>query len=80
MQPFEFLEREGYFYGRGTTDDKDEAAIYTANMIRMKREGYRPNRDIIMALTADEEGGTHNGVQYLLRTPSRSGRCGIRAK
>ena len=66
VHPFKFLERDGYFYGRGTTDDKDEAAIYTANMIRMKQEGYRPNRDIIMALTADEEGGTHNGVQYLL--------------
>ncbi len=66
VHPFRFLERDGYFYGRGTTDDKDEAAIYTANMIRMFQEGYRPNRDIIMALTADEEGGTHNGVQYLL--------------
>jgi acetylornithine deacetylase/succinyl-diaminopimelate desuccinylase-like protein len=66
VHPFKFLERDGYFYGRGTTDDKDEAAIYTANMIRMKQEGYRPNRDIIMALTADEEGGPHNGVQYLL--------------
>jgi acetylornithine deacetylase/succinyl-diaminopimelate desuccinylase-like protein len=66
VQPFEFLERDGYYYGRGTTDDKDEAAIYTAIMIRLKEEGYRPNRDIIIALTADEEGGTHNGVQYLL--------------
>jgi len=66
VHPFKFLERDGYFYGRGTTDDKDEAAIYTANMIRMLQEGYRPNRDIIMALTADEEGGTNNGVQYLL--------------
>jgi acetylornithine deacetylase/succinyl-diaminopimelate desuccinylase-like protein len=66
VHPFKFLERDGYFYGRGTTDDKDEVAIYTANMIRMKQEGYRPNRDIIMALTADEEGGPTNGVQYLL--------------
>jgi acetylornithine deacetylase/succinyl-diaminopimelate desuccinylase-like protein len=66
VHPFRFLEREGYFYGRGTTDDKAQAAIWVANMIRMKREGYQPNRDIIMALTADEEGGTHNGVRFLL--------------
>ncbi len=66
VPPFEFLERDGYFYGRGTADDKDEAAIYAAIMIKLKQEGYRPNRDIIMALTADEEGGPTNGVQYLL--------------
>jgi len=66
VPPFEFLERDGYFYGRGTADDKDEAAIYTALLIKLHREGYRGNRDIIMALTADEEGGAHNGVQYLL--------------
>ncbi len=66
LPPFEFIERDGYFYGRGTADDKDEAAIYAAILIRLIRERYRPNRDIIMALTADEEGGPHNGVQYLL--------------
>ncbi len=66
IDPFTFLERDGYYYGRGTTDDKDEAAIYTAILVRMLAEGYRPNRDIILALTADEEGGLHNGVQYLL--------------
>ncbi|HEY5644317.1 MAG TPA: M20/M25/M40 family metallo-hydrolase [Pseudomonadales bacterium] len=66
VDPFTFLERDGYYYGRGTTDDKDEAAIYTAILIRMKQEGYQPNRDVIMALTADEEGGAHNGVQHLL--------------
>ena len=66
VHPFKFLERDGYFYGRGTTDDKAQAAIWVANMIRMKQEGYRPNRDIIMALTADEEGGDANGVIYLL--------------
>jgi acetylornithine deacetylase/succinyl-diaminopimelate desuccinylase-like protein len=67
VPPFEFLERDGYFYGRGTTDDKDEAAIYTAIMIRLKEEGYKPDRDIILALTADEEGGDYNGVQFLLQ-------------
>ena len=66
VPPFELLERDGYFYGRGTADDKDEAAIYTAILIKLKQEGYQPNRDIIMALTADEEGGPHNGVEYLL--------------
>ena len=66
VEPFTFLEQDGYFYGRGVTDDKDEAAIYVANLIRMKREGFVPDRDIIVALTADEEGGDDNGVQWLL--------------
>ena len=66
LNPFELIERDGYYYGRGVTDDKDEAAIYTANLIRMRKEGFVPDRDIIMALTADEEGGPRNGVAYLL--------------
>ncbi|MDX1404239.1 MAG: M20/M25/M40 family metallo-hydrolase [Woeseiaceae bacterium] len=66
LPPFQFIEQDGYYYGRGTTDDKDEAAIYIANLIRMKQEGFVPDRDIIVALTADEEGGPHNGVQWLL--------------
>jgi acetylornithine deacetylase/succinyl-diaminopimelate desuccinylase-like protein len=66
FDPFEFREEGGYFYGRGTADDKAMAAIFTANLIRMKRENIVPNRDIILALTADEEGGDHNGVQWLL--------------
>ena len=66
LNPFEFLERDGYYYGRGVTDDKDEAAIYVANLIRMRREGFVPDRDIIVAATADEEGGPRNGVAFLL--------------
>jgi acetylornithine deacetylase/succinyl-diaminopimelate desuccinylase-like protein len=66
VEPFRFLERDGYYWGRGTSDDKDQAAIHVANLIRMKREGFVPERDIIVALTADEEAGEHNGVLWLL--------------
>ena len=66
IHPFEFMGRDGYFYGRGASDDKDECAIHTANLIRLHREGFVPDRDIVIALTADEEGGTRNGVQFLL--------------
>lgn len=66
IPPFEFQERDGYFYGRGTADDKDECAIHTANLIRLRREGFVPERDIVIALTADEESGTRNGVEFLL--------------
>jgi len=65
--PFEFIEKDGYFYGRGTTDMKDGDAIMSATLIRLKKEGYVPNRDIILAMTADEEGGTSNGVDWLLK-------------
>ena len=67
MPPFQFIEQDGYFYGRGTSDDKDEAAIHVANLIRLKQEGFQPDRDIIIALTADEEGGPNNGVDWLLK-------------
>ncbi len=66
IAPFTLMERDGYLYGRGVTDDKDEAAIHLANLIRMRREGFVPERDIIVALTADEEGGPRNGVSFLL--------------
>jgi acetylornithine deacetylase/succinyl-diaminopimelate desuccinylase-like protein len=68
VDPFTFLERDGYFYGRGTTDDKAMAAIWVANLIRYQQEGLTLDRDIILALTADEEGGEHNGAKWLLQS------------
>ena len=65
--PFQFVEKDGYFYGRGTVDIKDGAAILIENFIRMKKAGLAPNRDLILALTADEEGGNFNGVEWLLK-------------
>src|SRR5713226_727433 len=65
--PFQFVEKDGYFYGRGAQDEKDCDAIAVATLIRMRQEGFVPDRDIILALTADEEGGTSNGVDWLIR-------------
>lgn len=68
MDPYTFTEKDGYFYGRGVGDDKSQAAVWIANLLRYKREGYVPDRDIIVALTADEEGGgPYNGVDWLLK-------------
>ena len=68
MDPFQFIEKDGYFYGRGTSDDKAQAAVWIANLIRYKHEGFKPDRDIIVALTADEEGGgPYSGVAWLLK-------------
>ena len=67
VDPFTLTERNGYFYGRGTLDIKGEAADLVANLLRLKAERYRPNRDIVVALTDDEEGGDDNGVVWLLQ-------------
>ncbi|MDT4947357.1 MAG: hypothetical protein QOH14_4090 [Pseudonocardiales bacterium] len=65
--PFQFVEKDGYFYGRGAEDMKSGDAIMTTTLIRFKKEGFVPDRDIILALTADEEGGKSNGVDWLLK-------------
>ena len=64
--PFQFVEKDGYFYGRGTEDMKFGDALLVTNFIRLRKEGFVPDRDLILALTADEEGGTANGVDWLL--------------
>jgi hypothetical protein len=80
--PFQLVEKDGYFYGRGTQDMKDSDAAMVESFIRMKREGVVPDRDIILALTADEEGGKSNGVDWLLKNhrdlvEARCGRPGV---
>lgn len=65
--PFVFTEKDGYFYGRGTQDMKDSDAAMVISFIRMNREGYVPDRDLILALTAGEESGVSNGVDWLLK-------------
>lgn len=67
LDPFKFIERDGYYYARGSADDKSMAAIFVANLIQFKRQNYVSDRDIIVALTADEEGGCCNGVRWLIQ-------------
>lgn len=65
--PFQFVEKDGYYYGRGTQDMKDSDAALVATFLRLHREGYKPKRDLVLALTADEEGGKFNGADWLVK-------------
>jgi acetylornithine deacetylase/succinyl-diaminopimelate desuccinylase-like protein len=66
--PFRLTEHDGYFYGRGTQDQKGGAAMLVTTLIRLKQEGWTPDRDLILALTAGEEGGMpYNGVEWLIK-------------
>ena len=68
LPPFQFIEKNGYYYGRGTSDMKDEDAAVAASLIRLKKEDFVPDRDIIAAFTADEEvGEEQDGMWYLVR-------------
>lgn len=69
VDPFQLTAKDGYFYGRGTQDMKDDVATLETSLIRLKGEGFVPDRDIIVAFTADEEAeGDANGVDWLLKT------------
>ena len=67
--PFKLVEQDGYFYARGSGDDKYMAAAFIANLIRYRQEGYKPDRDIIVALETDEEILDKDalGIQWLLK-------------
>jgi acetylornithine deacetylase/succinyl-diaminopimelate desuccinylase-like protein len=66
--PFRLTESDGYFYGRGTQDQKGGAAMLVTTLLRLKQEGWTPDRDFILALTAGEEGGMpYNGVDWLIK-------------
>jgi acetylornithine deacetylase/succinyl-diaminopimelate desuccinylase-like protein len=66
--PFTLIEEGGYFYGRGTFDDKSMAAVWVDTLVRLRKEGYRPKRAIKMALTCGEEAGSaFEGAEYLVR-------------
>ena len=67
MDPFKLTEKDGFFYGRGTSDIKGGATTLAAALLRMKREGFVPKRTLILALTAGEEGGGgYNGMTWLI--------------
>jgi acetylornithine deacetylase/succinyl-diaminopimelate desuccinylase-like protein len=65
--PFVFTEKDGFFYGRGTQDIKEADAALVYSLLKMKRDHFVPNRDLVVAFTADEEGGQSNGVDWLIK-------------
>jgi acetylornithine deacetylase/succinyl-diaminopimelate desuccinylase-like protein len=66
VPPFALTEQGGFLYGRGTLDIKGEVADLVMCLARLKRAGFVPARDLVLALTADEEEGAFNGVAWLL--------------
>ena len=69
LDPFKLTEKDGFFYGRGTSDDKDGATTLSASLLRLRQEKFQPDRDLILGLTSGEEGGgdIYNGVEWLLQ-------------
>ena len=65
--PFKFVEKDGYFYARGIWDDKAAVTTWVTGLISLRKEGWKPSRDIILILTADEEAGTEDGVEWLIK-------------
>jgi acetylornithine deacetylase/succinyl-diaminopimelate desuccinylase-like protein len=67
--PFQLVEKDGYYYGRGTSDDKFMAAAFVANLVRYRKEGYKPDRDLILILETDEETGdaSRHGIGWLIK-------------
>ena len=65
--PFKFVEKDGYYYARGIWDDKAAVTTWVTGLISLRKEGWKPSRDIILILTADEEAGTEDGVEWLLK-------------
>ena len=66
--PFTLVEEEGFFYARGSSDDKAQAAVWVDTLARFRREGFKPRRTIKMALTCGEEtAGAFNGAEYLVK-------------
>jgi len=67
--PFKLVEKDGFYYGRGTSDDKFMAAAFVANLVRYHKEGYRPDRDLILILETDEETGDaeKNGIGWIVK-------------
>ncbi len=65
--PFVMVEENGWFYGRGASDDKTHSAIFTDTMIRLKQGGKPLKRALKLALTCGEEGGPFNGAEWLVK-------------
>ena len=67
FDPFKLTEQDGFFYGRGTTDVKHMVAIFVATFVRLKQDGFRPDRDLVLVLSTDEEASSPYGIEWLLK-------------